>query len=274
MSMHNKSKNEIVNPSLRTSMAGEIEKNPISQKESHVLKSTPNQCYACSYLMNAYSSVENEEKTLGEIIFDFLEESKERCEKCADLKINHTSYIYKHNGRIKISFFNLNESLYQIDKVSEFLGFDENSQNKEKETSSKKLAEINLSNEDEIYSYGYCELCFKIVTPVVKLPKEIMNFSATRFYQNILYNKKLINFGEENKSILNIPFQMANDIDDVSYNCYKQKHLHYKDISRIFVTKNGVVKFQYEDIIKYKLIGSQLTVKNNEYANYNTAKKI
>ena len=274
MSMHNKSKNEIVNPSLRTSMAGEIEKNPISQKESHVLKSTPNQCYACSYLMNAYSSVENEEKTLGEIIFDFLEESKERCEKCADLKINHTSYIYKHNGRIKISFFNLNESLYQIDKVSEFLGFDENSQNKEKETSSKKLAEINLSNEDEIYSYGYCELCFKIVTPVVKLPKEIMNFSATRFYQNILYNKKLINFGEENKSILNIPFQMANDIDDVSYNCYKQKHLHYKDISRIFVTKNGVVKFQYEEIIKYKLIGSQLTVKNNEYANYNTAKKI
>ena len=274
MSMHNKNKTEIVNPSLRTSMVGEIEKNPISQKESHVLKSTPSQCYACSYTMNAYSTSEAEEKTLGENIFSFLEESKERCEKCGDIKLNHTSYIYKYNGRIKISIFNLNESLYQIDKVSEFLGFDENSQNKEKETSSKKLVELTLTNEDEIYSYGYCELCFKIVTPIVKLPKEILNFSATKFYQNILYNKKMINFGEENKSILNFPFQMSLDTDDISYNCHKQKHLHYRDISRIFVTKNGVVKFQYEEIIKYKLIGSQLNVKNSEFANYNKAKKI
>ena len=38
--------------------------------------------------------------------------------------------------------------------------------------------------------------------------------------------------------------------DNIAYNCRKQKHLHFKDISRIFMTKNGVVKFKYEEIIK------------------------
>ena len=147
MSMHNKTKNEVFNASLRTSVGTiltDAERNPISQKESSVLKSVPKQCFACSYTMNAYSTSENEEKTLGNNIFSFLEGSKDRCENCGDNKLNHTSYIYKNNGRIKISFYNLNETLNKIDKVSAFLGFDENSKNKE--NINKKVGEINLSN--------------------------------------------------------------------------------------------------------------------------------
>ena len=279
MNMHNKNKSDIINASLRTSIGtiAEVEKNPISQKESHVLKSVPHQCLTCSYTMNAYSNSEDEEKTLGQNIFSFLEEAKEKCEKCGDTKLNHTSFIYKNNGRIKISLYNLNEGLNQIDKVAEFLGFNMNSANKEKdkEINNKKASENDLSNKDEIYSYGYCELCFRIVTPIVKLPKEILNFSATKFYQNILYNKKMINFSDKN--IFNFLFQKNLDIDennDISYICQKEKHLHYKDISRIFMTKNGVVKFQYEDVIKYKLLGSQLNAKNDYFINYNKAKKI
>ena len=270
MNMHNKNKNDILNVLSRVTIGtiAEIERNPISQKESHVLKSVPSQCLTCSYTMNAYSTSEDEEKTLGQNIFSFLEEAKEKCEKCGDIKLNHTSFIYKNNGRIKISLFNLNEVLNQIDKVAEFLGFNISSQIKE--SSSKKIGENNCANEDEIFSYGYCEKCFKIVTPIVKLPKEILNFSATKFYQNILYNKKLINFGDKN--IMNFPSDNKND--DESNNCQKQKHLHYKDISRIFITKNGVIKFQYEDVIKYKLLGSQLTVKNDYYIDYNKATKI
>ena len=270
MNMHNKNKNDILNALSRVTIGtiAEIERNPISQKESHVLKSVPSQCLTCSYTMNAYSTSEDEEKTLGQNIFSFLEEAKEKCEKCGDIKLNHTSFIYKNNGRIKISLFNLNEVLNQIDKVAEFLGFNTSSQIKE--SSSKKIGENNCANEDEIFSYGYCEKCFKIVTPIVKLPKEILNFSATKFYQNILYNKKLINFGDKN--IMNFPSDNKND--DESNNCQKQKHLHYKDISRIFITKNGALKFQYEDVIKYKLLGSQLNVKNDYYIDYNKATKI
>ena len=274
MSMHSKNKNDILNYTSRITIGtiAEIERNPISQKESHVLKSVPSQCNTCSYTMNAYSTSEDEEKTLGQYIFSFLEQGKEKCGNCGDIKLNHISFIYKNNGRIKISLFNLNEGLNQIDKVAEFLGFNVSSQNKEKdkESSSKKIGEYNISNEDEIFSYGYCEQCFKIVTPIAKLPKEILNFSATKFCQNILYNTKLINFCDKN--ILNFNFDNINN--DELNNCRKQKHFHYKDISRIFMTKNGVVKFQYEDIIKYKLLGSQLNVKNSYYIDYNKAKKI
>ena len=274
MNMHNKNKNDILNPSSRITIGtiAEIERNPISQKESHVLKSVPSQCTICLYTINAYSSSEGEEKTLGQNIFELFEEAKEKCEKCGDIKLNHTSFLYNNNKRIKITIFNLNEGLNQIDKVAEFLGFNISSQNKEKdkENNSKKIGENNISNDDEIFSYGYCEKCFKIVTPIVKLPKEIMNYSGTKFYQNILYNKKLINYCDKN--IIN--FTLDNRNIDELYNCQKQKHLHYKDISRLFMTKNGVIKFQYEDVIKYKLLGSQLNAKNDYYIEYNKAKKI
>ena len=225
--------------------------NTMSLKESQVLKSTPNQCASCSYTMNAYSVANDEEKTLGQNILSFLEEARERCDKCGDSKLNHTSFIYKNNGRIKINLFNLNEQIYYIDKIAEFLGFNAINSNKRKE-----------SEDDEIYSYGFCEQCSQIVTPIVMLPEEILNYSATKFYQNILYNKKVINFGDKNVNILNFDFQKdlgsLINIEDVAYNCYRAKHVHYRDISRLFMTKNGVVKFKYEEIIKYKLLGSQL----------------
>ena len=284
MNMHNGNKNEITNPSLRTSVmpltTAEGEKNPISPKESYILKSVPQQCSACSYTMNAYSTSALEEKTLGDYIFSFLKEAREKkCEKCSDYKFNHTVFLYKNNGRIKISAFNLSEPLYQIDKISEFLGFDEGKEIRET-VSTKKISEI-ISNEtnNDIYSYGYCELCLKIVTPIVKLPNEISNFSATKYLQSILFNKKLINFGEENRNIINYSPQKIDlfsqfENNDVSYICQQQKHLHYKNISRLFVSKLGVLKFQYEDIIKYKLLGSQLNAKNEYYLNFHKAKKI
>ena len=281
MNLQNKNKADLMNAStLRTSLnpSSEIDKNmsinnnmnTMSLKESQVLKSVPNQCSACSYTMNAYSVAQDEERTLGQNIISFLEESKEKCEKCGDIKLNHTSFIYKDNGRIKISLYNLNDQINLIDKIAEYLGFNENSNlqnaNKKKD-----------SDEDDIYSYGFCEICNQIVTPLVKLPEEILNFSATKFYQNILYNKKLINFGDESVDILNFIIQKdifdLNQDEDASYKCKKLKHLHYRDISRIFMTKNGVVKFRYEEVVKYKLLGSQINTLSEYYNKYNKENK-
>jgi hypothetical protein len=230
--------------------------------------------------MKAYSTSELEETTLGNNIFSLLEDGKKKCEKCGDLKSNHTSFQYKKSGRIKISIFNINETINNIDKVVQFLGFDENSnkdkdkdKDKEKDNANKKIGENEMTNKEEIYSYGFCEKCNKIVTPIVKLPNEILNFSATKFLQNMLYNKKLINFGDNTNSALNL--NLDNDaIVDEGFHCSRLRHLQYKDISRLFVTKNGVVKFQYEDVVKYKLLGSQLNVKSDYYTNYHKAEKI
>ena len=265
MNLQNKKADNVNNTSLKNSInaQSELDKNKnlnnnntiniTSLKESQILKSTPNQCLACSYTMNAYSVAVDEEKTLGQNIFSFLEEGKERCEKCGDIKLSHTSFIYKNNGRIRISTYNLNEQINSIETISNYLGFNENLAN----NNQKKEIE-----EDDIYSYGYCEKCNQIVTPLVKLPEEILNFSATKFYQNILYNKNLINFADENVDIININSEKElfdlDRIENPAYVCKKLNHVHYRDISRIFMTKNGVVKFRYEEIIKYKLLGSQL----------------
>ena len=272
--LQNKNKADTLNMSLSImkvpSNVSELDKNnslnnsinPMSLKESQVLKSTPNQCASCSYTMNAYSVVNGEEKTLGQNIISFLEEAKERCDKCGESKLNHTSFIYKNNGRIKITLLNLNEQIYHIDKIAEYLGLYTLNSNKKKD-----------SEDEEIYSYGYCDICNNIVTPIIILPEEIMNFSATKFYQNILYNKNVINFGDQNVNILNFESDLIYN-ENSAYNCYKAKHLHYRDISRIFMTKNGVVKFKYEEIIKYKLLGSQLNTKAESDIEDNKQKKI
>ena len=274
--LQNKNKSDTLNTSLSimkmpANTISELDKNnslnnsinPVSLKESQVLKSTPNQCASCSYTMNAYSVENGEEKTLGQNIISFLEEAKERCDKCGDSKLNHTSFIYKNNGRIKISILNLNEQIYYIDKIAEYLGLYTINSNKKKES----------SEDEEIYSYGYCDLCNQIVTPIIILPEEILNFSATKFYQNILYNKKVINFGDKDINILNFDTDLIYN-ENAAYNCSKAKHLHYRDISRIFMTKNGVVKFKYEEIIKYKLLGSQLNTKADSDIEDNKQKKI
>ena len=284
MSMNNKNKSELPNFSLRASVATtiptEIERNTInniSPKESRVLKSVPTQCSAYSLTMKAYSTSELEETTLGNNIFSLLEDGKRKCEKCGDLKSNHTSFQYKKSGRIKISILSINETLNNIDKVAQFLGFDINTnkeKDKEKENVNKKVGENDMANKEEIYSYGFCEICNKIVTPIVKLPNEILNFSATKFFQNMLYNKKLINFGDKKNSALNLNLDGNEANVDAGFHCRKLRHLQYKDISRLFVTKSGVVKFQYEDVVKYKLIGSQLNVKSDYYSSYHKAEKI
>ena len=158
---------------------------------------------------------------------------------------------------------NLNEQIYYIDKIAEYLGLYTINSNKKKES----------SEDEEIYSYGYCDLCNQIVTPIIILPEEILNFSATKFYQNILYNKKVINFGDKDINILNFDTDLIYN-ENAAYNCSKAKHLHYRDISRIFMTKNGVVKFKYEEIIKYKLLGSQLNTKADSDIEDNKQKKI
>ncbi len=236
----------------------ESSNNIMSPKESQVLKSVPTQCTACSYTMNAYSKDENEEATLGQNICKLLEEGKEKCEKCDRMKMNHTSYMYKDRGRIKISMFGLSDQQCKIDKALNNLGLDDKFRENTLFLSKK---ESNIVSQEEIYSYGYCEICGEIVTPVVLLPKEIVNFSGTKFYQNLLYNHNLLNYcGEKQKKINNF----IGDNTDLSI-CKEKNHCHYKDISRIFFNKNGAIKFQYEDVIKYKLIGSQLNNKNSNY---------
>ena len=277
MLMNNKNKNELPNGSLKSSIVNTIPTdvdintiNNISPNESSILKSVPTQCCSYSLTMKAYSTSEIEETTLGNNIFALLEDSKKKCEKCGELKSNHTSFQYKKSGRIKISIFNLDETLNNIDKVVQFLGFDVNSnKEKKKENINKKIGENDVTNKEDIYSYGFCEICNKIVTPIVKLPNEILNFSATKFYQNMMYNKKLINFGDKIKSALNLNLDSNEGNDDAGFNCRKLRHIQYRDISRLFVTRIGVIKFKYDDVVKYKLLRSKLNENRDKYTDYN-----
>ena len=106
--------------------------------------------------------------------------------------------------------------------------------------------QTNTPNEDNnIYSYGYCEICKAIVTPIIILSKELFNYSASKFYKHILFNHDISNY----KRIIK-DFEGANICD----------HFLYREISRVFVTQSASIKFNYEPIKRYLFVDSQANI--------------
>ena len=189
----------------------------------------------------AYSNNDNLDKPMGKFILDLCAEKNYKCEKCKRLKSDHFYYLYSNIGaRIKITFLKNNTSECKLDKVLGYIDregsteFSKYNNYESKETS-------NVDYLIDIFCYGYCIICKEVVTPLIKLPRDIFNYSSVRFLKQLLLNHEIRNRSDE-KVKFNLTEYFAKN------NC---NHLSFKNIERIFVTKIGVIKFSYDSYVRY-----------------------
>ena len=183
-----------------------------------------------------------EDKPLGKMIIDMIAEKDSKCMKCKNIMFNHFYYLYNSDfSRIKVEFISNSDS--NLEKVYDFI-------NRENVDFKKYNSENNQNQKIDygidIFSYGFCQKCKHIVTPLIKLPKDIFNYSSAKFFKHIFNNKEIRN---------------RNDGEQFNLTSFIQKkecnHLSFHDINRIFVTKYGALKFEYEKLGKYNLISVQ-----------------
>ena len=212
-------------------------------KESEILKSVPQVCgVPLDVTMKFYSSDFEEEKPLGKLIIDLCQQKDEKCPTCSRPQNDHLYFLYKIRGRIRVSMIGRNDDV--LDNMLSYLNIDYNTQGYQM---------VNQMNVDQldIYSYGYCEECKAVVTPLIKLPKEIVNFSASKFYKHILFNHMIKNYNRSEEYNIKEKYEQSCD------------HYLYKTISRIFITKIGSVKFSYDSITKYVFVDSKINLDSN-----------
>ena len=212
----------------------------LSIQESQILDSVYHICESFFVSMNFYSKNIEEEKTLGQLIIDLCnQKNTTKCKKCSRSFETHIFSLYKGSQRLNISLMDNSDKLLQ--KIIEEM----------------KIKENNVSKNEyvNIYTFGYCEKCFNIVTPVKKLSVDVFNFSASKFYYHFFYNNNVVNIPISEYS----NYKKWEKLEIVDCN-----HLAFKDISRIFLTESGTVKFSLEKVIKYIPIENQLN-KNLEF---------
>ena len=183
-----------------------------------------------------------EDKPLGKLIIDMIAEKDSKCNKCKNIMLNHFYYLYNSDfSRIKIEFISNSDS--NLDKIYDFI-------NRENVDFKKYNSENNQNQKIDygldIFSYGFCKKCKHIVTPLIKLPKDLFNYSSAKFFKHIFNNKDIHNRNDEEQ------FNLTSFIQKKECN-----HLSFHDINRIFVTKYGALKFEYEKLDKYNLISVQ-----------------
>ena len=120
-------------------------------------------------------------------------EKENRCNKCKNVMSNHFYYIYNSNfSRIKIEFIPNSDS--NLEKIIDFINrenvdftkyYSENVQNKE--------IDYNI----DIFNYGYCKKCKQIVTPLIKFPKDLFDYSSAKFFRHLFFNEKILNRSDD-----------------------------------------------------------------------------
>ena len=202
---------------------------PIKPKiEKNVHKSIGKYCGCPSKIfLSFYCDNKNYDKPLGKFLFDLCKESQTNCPLCGIQLSKHIHHLYKSNGRIKIKLISEKEN--DLDKIIYYLTITE------RFIINNKIPD-NYNNL-EIYTYGYCNICQDITTPLFKLPNDILNYSTT----------KLFRFLVENLNIENITRDYNYNIRNI-INSNKCNHNINKDISRIFVTNYGSWLFEYNNL--------------------------
>lgn len=199
-----------------------------------------------------YSKEYEYDKPLGKLILDLCAESESKCDICKKLKCNHFYYIYKKTGRLKIQlgqnqedyaekiFENINKETADFNKINYY-------------TKSEKEKSIYLNSNSsyniDIFSYGVCKICKKVVTPLIKLTREIFNFSVAKFFKFMLYNHEVRNRSDTKHEFNLKKHYIAEN------NC---NHFLNKDICRVFISKLGTIKFTYENSPLYIIETSPL----------------
>ena len=182
------------------------------------------------FFLSFYSDNKFYDKPLGQFIFDLCKESQKNCDICGIQLSKHINYLYKYNGRIIAKLISEKENL--LEAIINYLRGNYNF------TINHKISDNILFF--DIYTYGYCKICQDIVTPLFKLPNEVLNYSTAKFLKFLFEN-----LNNEN-NIREYDYNIKNLI-----NHNKCKHYINKDISRIFVTQYGSWLFEYDSISKY-----------------------
>ena len=217
-------------------------------KEKNVHKNIGKYCTRpTKFFFSFYCDNKAYDMPLGRFIFELGKESKTNCDICGDQLSSHIHHLYKSNGRIKIKLISDKENLLEI--IIKYL---------EKNEKFKIINKIEKENDSilDIYSYGYCNICKDITTPLFKLSNEILNYSTSKFFRFFLENLNIEN------NIREYDYNIKNLI-----NHNKCNHYINKDISRIFISKYGTWLFEYNSIYKYFIspldINSDKTNKNS-----------
>ena len=210
-----------------------LKETQISNQENEILESVYYICESSFVCMKYYSPIEGEEKTLGQLIFDLCSQKKTKCVQCTKTIDQHIFCLYKGNQRLVLTIMD-NETL----KI--------NFTNKIKESIDKCIENID-NRFNDIYTFGFCNICRNITSPFQKLNDNVSNFSASKFYYHFFYNH----------SVRNLPFAFY-DVKDLGNLIDDCNEFAFKDISRYFITPNGTVSFNLEEIVKYIPIEIQL----------------
>ena len=187
--------------------------------------------------------ITEKDKPLGKMIIDMTAEKDNKCNKCKSIMNNHFYFLYNSNfSRIKIEF--LSNSDINLEKAINYINIENaNFKNNFGQTGQNQLIDYNV----DIFSYGFCKKCKEIVTPLTKMPKDLYNYSAAKFFKHF-FNNEILNRDDLKE------FNLSSSIGEKKCN-----HSSFHDINRIFITKYGALKFQYENLRKYDLISIQNT---------------
>ena len=125
----------------------------------------------------------------------------------------------------------------------------------------------NLALLFNIYTYGYCNICKSIVTPLFRLSNEILNYSTAKLFRFLLENLNMKNNNRKyNYNIKEIIFEKNKECN----------HIINKNISRIFITEHGSCVFDYNKIIKYYIdpININIEMESNSNIDINNNLKL
>ena len=167
------------------------------------------------------------DKSIFQYFYELFRYSKKLCKNCNEPFNKHLTQYYKSNGKIVIKF--ITDKEYDLDKIMKFIN------------TKGYFKPENVALLFNLYTYGYCNICKNIVTPLFKLDNEILNYSSAKLFRMILENINMKN------NFRNYKY----NIKDISENNKICNHLINKNISRIFVTEFGSCVLDYNSLTKY-----------------------
>ena len=254
----NKNNNSPVEENKKSEIQNEIKngktykngENQIEEKNIHKIITKfckpPTKIFLCFYCDNRHY-----DKTLDKFFFELNKEAKTNCKTCGDPLSKHINNLYKSNGMITVKL--ISDKEYDLDKVIKHI-----------QNYNKNINNI-IENNFKIFTYGYCNKCSNIVTPLFELSNEIANYSTSKFFRFLLENTNMENNHREYN--YNIKYLTNNK---------KCNHLINKDISRIFITRSRSWLFEYHNTCKYLISPLKLNnpteiinVKDKNVDNYN-----
>ena len=205
------------------------------------------------FFFSFFANNKSHDQSIFQYFYDFFKNSKTACKYCNEPFNKHLYQYYRIDEKFSIKF--ITDKEYDLDKIMLFM---------EKKGYFKSE---NLALLFNIYTYGYCNICKHIVTPLFRFNNEILNYSTAKLFRFLLENLNMKNTNREyNYNIKEI----------ISENKKICNHLINKNISRIFITEHGACVFDYRGITKYFIdpININVEIESNSNIDINNNLKL